>query len=105
MFSNNTFEDFGRDGVIPGSLGIDDRDRTLVADPQTVRFRPVNGIIRPGKPQLFQSSFQVIPGCHSFFLWRTFGFRLVGAQEDMTSDFSDPELFDKSAEPLCGFGC
>ena len=71
-------------GSIPGALGIDNRDRATFADAQAVGFGPQHpaGF---GEAELFESTFQIVPGSERPITVATFRGRLIRAQEDMTA--------------------
>src|SRR5439155_935288 len=89
MFLNNALEHFRRDGVVPRSIGIDDRNGTLLANAQAICFRAVNGVVRFCQSEFFEPLLQVLPRCQAFFLWRAYGFRLIRAQENVPPDSSN----------------
>lgn len=81
--------------VVPGTLRIHHRDRSLLANAEAIRFRPVYTFIRPRQTQLFQTALEVVPRSESFFFRSAHGFRLVRAQEDVAPDVFDFQLLDQ----------
>src|SRR5262245_30746783 len=98
MLLNDSFDDFRRDRVIPGSVGINDGDRPLLANPQAVCFRAIDTVGGAREAQLFKTSFEVVPRLQTGPLRCALRVRLIGAEEDVLSDVLDPELFNELFE-------
>ena len=98
MLLNDSFKHFRCDGVIPGSVGINDGDGALLANAKTVRFCTKNAIVRPRESQLFKTPLEVVPRFESGFLRCAPGLRLIGAKKNVLPDFLDFEFFDDFIE-------
>src|SRR5438094_67296 len=84
---DNPFQHDRRAGVVPHRFGIDDRNRSLSADPQAVCFRPIHQWFRSRELQFFEALFQVFPGFETFFFRRAFRFGLIGAKKNVAFIF------------------
>src|SRR5262245_49813328 len=62
MFLNDPLHVFRRDVAIPGAFRIDDRDRSAVADAQTVTLGAIKRSVRAGDVELFETILQIDPG-------------------------------------------
>lgn len=97
MLLNDAFKNVGRDGVIPGPIGIHNGNGSMFTDPQAVGLGAVHaavniaGIFRIVEIQLVQPPLQVIPRFETDFSGRTLRFRGIGAQKDMPLDFSNSQ--------------
>src|SRR5262249_38158857 len=60
MFLDDPLEHRWIAGSIPGTLGIDNRDRSAFANPEAVRFRAQDAPLL-GEPEFLQPAFQIIP--------------------------------------------
>ena len=98
MLLNDSFKDFRRDGVIPGSVGINDGDRALLANAETVCFRAKHAIVRPCEAQFFKTALEVVPRFESGFLRCALGLGLIRAKKNVLPDVLDFELFDDFIE-------
>jgi len=56
MFLNDSFEHFGRAGVVPNGFGVHDRNWTLRANPQAIGFGSVHERFRADKPQFLKTA-------------------------------------------------
>jgi hypothetical protein len=77
--------------AVPDSFGIDESDRAVEADPQTIGFGAIDQGHGAGEAQFFEPSFQVLPGFKAGGFRSAFRFGLVGAQEDMAAVFLQAE--------------
>jgi len=83
MLLNDALQHLGCGRVIPHALGVHQRDRPLLANPQTVRLRTIHSI---EQSQLGQPPLEKIPRLEPHFLRATLRLRLVAAEEDVTAD-------------------
>lgn len=83
VFLDDPFEDFRGAMVVPSSLRIDNGNGALCADTQTIDFASINKRMRPDQLQFLQTAFQILPGFQTFHSRTAFGFRLIGAKEDV----------------------
>ena len=84
MLADNSLENRGIAVVIPRAFGIDDGDRSTLADAKTIRLGPQHAApIR--QAQLFQPSLQKPPGFIAPFAVAAFRLRLIAAEEDVPS--------------------
>src|SRR5688572_636991 len=69
-------------GTVPGAFGIDDRDRSALADAQAVGLRAADpaGL---AQSQLLEPRFQVFPRRQAPLLLAALGLGLVAAEEDV----------------------
>src|ERR1700691_588955 len=100
MLLDNSLDDFCRGRAIPGSLGINHRDGTLLADAQAIRLGAVNTVAAGQQVQLRQSAFQILPRFETHFFRRAFGLGLVAAQEDVAADVADLQALGDLYEAL-----
>ena len=77
MLLDDPFEHRRIAPAVPGAFRIHDGNRSAVADPQAVRFRPKDAALF-GEIELFQPFLQVIPGREAAFLVAALRVRLVG---------------------------
>jgi hypothetical protein len=59
VFLNNSIQQVGRNAAIPDSLGINDDNRSALADAEAITLRTLHGSLSDLviKPQLFQTFF------------------------------------------------
>lgn len=75
---------------VPCAFGVHHRDRPPLADPQTIDLAAVDtALLR--ESQFLQASLEKVPRCETTLSFTAFGFRLVGAQEDMPPDDGNAE--------------
>src|SRR5262245_47528685 len=98
MFLNDSFKDFGCDGVVPGAVRINDGDRTLLANAETVGLRAKHAVVRPREAQFFETALEVVPGLDTDLLRSALRLGLIRAKKDVPSDVLDLELFDEFLE-------
>src|SRR6185295_13825955 len=82
---DDSLDDIDGAGVIPGPLGIHDRNRTLRTDLKAIRFRSIHSAVA-GQVQVLEPALQVFPGLQTEFLVGTSGLGLVATQEDVALD-------------------
>lgn len=92
MLLDNSFEDRGVTGVVPGALRVNQSDRPLFTDSKAIRFGPVDPPLF-GKPQLFQALLEVLPGNHRAVTVTAFVFALVTAEKDMPACIRITQFF------------
>lgn len=85
MFLDNALQYFGRAGVVPNTLGVNDRDGPSKTNAQAIGFGSVHQGFRSGKLQILQSLFKVFPGFDPILLWSTLRFSLIRAEENVAS--------------------
>ena len=102
---NDPFQDGRRDRVVPGSIGIHNCDRALVANTQAIRLGAVYGLLRLRQAQLLKAPLQIIPRSEALFLRGACRLGLVSAQKYMAPDVLDFQLLDKVCQPFGRIGC
>jgi hypothetical protein len=87
MFLNNAFQHLRRDGMVPDPVRINQENRSLLTDLQTIGFSPKDGprSLRRGpiQPQFLQTAFQVVPGFQTEGAIAALGLSLICAQKQM----------------------
>jgi hypothetical protein len=91
MFLNNPLENGRITRAVPRTLWIYDGNRAAFANPQAVGFRPENPA-SIDKAQLFQPSFQVVPGHQASGLVATFRRCLIRAEENVAAGNRNPDV-------------
>src|SRR5215831_17392448 len=92
MFLDDALENGWGHGVIPNPVRVDNRNWALFADSQTIGFGAVDARIGFCQTKLFQTTFQILPRLKPDLLRCAFRRRLIGADEDMTTDIRDAQL-------------
>src|SRR6476660_2766536 len=82
MLGDDSIENRRIAGAVPGSFGIDDRNRTAFADPQAVGLGPEDASLLR-KTQRLEPRLQMIPGLQPSFLVAALRRGLVTAQKDV----------------------
>ena len=96
---DDAFEDFWRTRMVPNAFWIDHGDGALDADAQAVRLGAEDGGVATGvEAEFFEAAFEEIPGYEAGFFGTTIRHGLIGAEEDVALDFSDPMGFSGAAE-------
>src|SRR5262249_23217143 len=80
MLLNNPLEDRRIAFAVPGTIGIDNGNRSAFADAQAVGFRSHDAALLR-QPQLLQAGFQKLPGGEAAILVAALGFGLVAAEK------------------------
>ena len=93
VFLYDALEHFRVAISIPCALWIDARDRPALADPQAVRFGPLDSAL-VDEAQLFEAALQVIPSAQRPLLTDALRLRLVTAQKDMSLRGLNAQLLD-----------
>lgn len=83
MFLNNTFEVFGRAGMIPDGVGINSGNGALGADSKAVGLGAVDESLGAAELEFGEALFEELPGGHAFFVAAAFCFGGGGAEEDV----------------------
>ena len=102
---NDPFQHGRRDRVVPGSIGIHNCDRALLANAQAIRLGAVYGLLCLRKAQLLKAPLQIIPRGKALFLWGACRLGLVSAQKYVPPDVVDYQLLDKVCQPFGRIGC
>ena len=102
---NDPFQHGWRDRVVPGSIGIHNCDRALLANAEAIRLGTVYGLLCLRKAQFLKSPLQIIPRSEALFLWGACRLGLVSAQKYMAPYVLDFQLLDKVCEPFGRVGC
>ena len=105
MLLNDPFQHGRRDRVVPGSIGVHNCNRALLANAQAIRLGTVYGLLRLRQTQLLQAPLQIVPRSEAVFLWGACRLGLVSAQKYMTPDVLDFQLFDEVCQPFGRIGC
>src|SRR5262245_47695846 len=79
--------------MIPGAVGIYDRDWPLLTNTQTIRFCSIYAALALGEAEIGEPLLQIIPGRKAFFARGALGFSLIRAQKDVALDFADTQVF------------
>ena len=95
MLLDDPFEDSRRAGMIPDCLRVYHCDRALNADPQAVRFGPINQRVGADELEFFQPFLQIFPRLQTFLFRSAIRLRLVGAQKNVTPIFLQSQRFDR----------
>jgi hypothetical protein len=82
MFLDDALEALRIHAVVPDAFGIHHGDRAIFANAQTIGSGAVHAI---EQSEFAQASLEIVPGFDAFFARAAFGFRLVGAQQDMSA--------------------
>src|SRR5579872_7461424 len=91
MFLDDSLQHFGRRRVIPDTVGIDDCDRPLLADPQAVGLGAINAVFTLQEATLSKPLLQIIPGDVGDLAGSAFRIGLVGAKKDVAAERADAE--------------
>ena len=91
MFLNDALEDFGRRGVIPDTIWVDDGYGALLADAQAVGFGAVDAVFALHETGFSEAFFEILPGNVGDLARGAFGGGLVGAEEDVARELADGE--------------
>lgn len=84
VFLDDALEHRGIAGAVPGTFGVHDRDRSTLADAETVRFGSKDAALL-GEFQLFEPLLEKRPRGEAAILVAALGLCLIAAQEDMPS--------------------
>jgi hypothetical protein len=82
---------------VPCAFGVHHRDRPLLADPQTIGLAAIDAALLR-ESQFLEASLEKVPRCETALSFTAFGFRLVGAQEDVPPDDGNAEGFGFAVE-------
>ena len=96
----NSLDDFRRGRAIPGSIGVDDGDGTLLADAQAIRLGAVDTVGTGQEAQLRQAALQIFPRFETHFFGGALGLGLVAAQQDVAADVADLQALRDLNEAL-----
>src|SRR5947209_3919453 len=91
MLLDDLFEHFGRAGMIPNSLRVNDRDRTMNAHPQAIDFASMDQWLGPGQVEFFKPLLQIFPGGQRLLAGRTVRLGLIGAKENVALVAAQPK--------------
>src|SRR5690348_6499321 len=91
MLLDDALEHVGRARVVPGALGVDDRDRAVLADLKAVGLGAVHAALAD-EAELFQATLEKLPGLEPVVLVAALGLGLIAAEKDVAADDRDAEL-------------
>src|SRR5438067_9763577 len=101
MFLDDLFEHRGIARRVPHALGIDDGDRSALADAQAVGFRSENAALL-GEAELLQPTLEEFPRRQTALFLAAFRIRLIAAEEDVTPRGVDADrLRDRALRVGC----
>ena len=73
---NDALEDFGRGGVVPDSIRVNDGDGSLFADTEAVGLGAEDAV---EDAEFGETALEIVPGLDSSFKRAALGFGLLGA--------------------------
>ncbi len=91
LLLDDALEDLRRASPVPDALGVDERDRALLADLQAVRLGAVDAA-RSNQAEFDEAALQEFPGFQAFRFARTLRLGLIAAEEDVAARFAHAEL-------------
>ena len=83
VFLDDALEDFRRAGVVPGALGIDDRDGAACANAEAVGLGAVHFWLETNEAEFLEPCFQERPRLETGRLGAALRFGLVGTKKNM----------------------
>ena len=89
VFLDDALEDFRRAGVVPGALGIDDRDGAACANAEAVGLGAVHFGLEANKAEFLEPRFQERPRFETGLLGAALRLGLVGAEKNVA--FNSPQ--------------
>src|SRR5438128_1955489 len=90
MFLNDALENRRIARPVPGTFGIDDGNRSALADPQAIRLGSEDAALL-GEAELLQPPLEKIPRGKAAVLLATLRVRLIAAQKDVPPRDADPD--------------
>lgn len=100
MFLNDALEVFGRAGVIPDGIGVNNGDGTAGADAEAVGSAAMNESLWAAEFEIFEAFFEKLPGGCAFIEGAAFGLGGSRAKEDMALISVEIERFGSRCEEV-----
>ena len=88
---NNSLQHFRSGGVIPHPFRVHHRDRSILANAQAVRLRPVDNVLSLDQPEFGEAAFEIRPRRFNNLGRSALRRGLVGTKKDVPIDAADPE--------------
>ncbi len=86
--------------MVPGALGIDDRQRTLFANSQTIGFGPKDAVLARQQAATGETVLERIPNRQTLFLAAALRLALVRTDEDVAFHLANRETVNLFGEAL-----
>ena len=91
MLLNDPLQNLRCGRVIPHAVRIYHCDRSILANAQAIRFRPVDDSLALNQPELGEAAFEIFPCRYADLARRTLRRGLIGTKKDVALDAPDPE--------------
>jgi hypothetical protein len=98
MFLDDPFQYIGRATVIPNRLGIDNRNRAILADTEAISLGSIDKRCLSRYLQFFEPSFKELPRFKSNCLLGTIWFGLICAEENVATVIPQSEILRRLTE-------
>jgi len=100
MLLDDPLKDLGRARPVPGTVRVDDRDRTLSANLEAIRFGSVDSALA-SQVQFNQASFQIRPRFKACIFRRAFWLGLITAEKYVPANIGNTQALHQFSKAFC----